>query len=113
MRSDEINSKAVTILGLGDSVINGGVLTDQDELATMILSKELTGALNRPVQVLNVSAGSWGPDNCNAYLDERGTFNMHVMLLVVSSHDAYDVMDFTPVVGINYSFPDKQYKLAS
>ena len=38
MRSPEPDSKAVVILGCGDSVINGGVLTGQDSLATTILS---------------------------------------------------------------------------
>jgi hypothetical protein len=112
MRSDEINPASIKILGLGDSVINGGSFNDQDSIATSILSSELSAELDTVVQVLNISAGSWGPDNCNAYLDEKGLFNAKVMLLVVSSHDACDNMDFQPVVGIDPAYPDKQYKLA-
>lgn len=34
------------------------------------------------------------------------------MVLVCSSHDAFDVMSHIPVVGIYPNYPDKQYKLA-
>lgn len=112
MRSPEVKKGSIKILGLGDSVINGGVLTDQDSLATTILSNRLSNALSQDVEVLNISAGSWGPDNCNAYLDENGCFDAIAMLLVVSSHDAHDNMDFKPIVGISPSFPEKQYPLA-
>lgn len=112
MRSPEVKKGSIKILGLGDSVINGGVLTDQDSLATTILSNRLSDALSQEVEVLNISAGSWGPDNCNAYLDENGCFDAMAMLLVVSSHDAHDNMDFKPIVGVSPSFPKEQYSLA-
>lgn len=104
-RSDEPDSSRVIILGLGDSVINGGVQTDQSELAT-------TMATDSTLQILNISAGSWGPDNCAAYLRHYGTFGASKMLLVTSSHDAHDIMDFTPTVGVHKSFPDHQYRSA-
>lgn len=103
MRSDEVNPHKKHILGLGDSVIYGGVQTDQDSLATSLFSAE-TG-----MQMLNISAGSWGPDNCAAYLKEKGMFNAKGIFLLVSSHDAHDNMDFMPVVGVHPSYPDKQY----
>lgn len=105
-RSEEPDTEKRIILGLGDSVIYGGVLTDQDDIATTLFSKETD------YQMLNISAGSWGPDNCAAYLKEKGLFNAKAMFLLVSSHDAYDNMDFMPVVGVHPSYPDKQYKLA-
>lgn len=105
-RNEEPDSIKVKILGLGDSVIFGGTWMDQDSLATTLFSNE-TG-----MQMLNISAGSWGPDNCAAYLKEKGTFGAKAMILVCSSHDAYDVMSFTPVVGIYPTYPDKQYRLA-
>ncbi len=104
-RRDEPDTSRIIVLGLGDSVINGGVLTDNDSLATTIASDNC-------VQILNISAGSWGPDNCAAYLREYGTFGAQKFLLVVGSGDAYDNMDFQPVVGIHKSFPSEQYKLA-
>lgn len=103
MRSEEVDSTKKHVLGLGNSVINGGVQTDQDSLATSIFSVE-TG-----IQMLNVSAGIWGPDNCAAYLRHYCLFDAKVMFLLVSSHDAHDIMDFKPVVGVSESYPDKQY----
>lgn len=105
-RSEEPDSTKKIILGLGDSVLFGGVQTDQDSLATSIFTQE-TG-----IQMLNISAGSWGPDNCAAYLKKFGLFGAKAMFLLVSSHDAHDNMDFQPIVGVHPSYPDKQYALA-
>lgn len=105
-RSEEPDTTKTKILGLGDSVIFGGTWMDQDSLATTLFTHE-TG-----MQMLNISAGSWGPDNCAAYLDERGTFGAKAMILVCSSHDAYDVMSFFPVVGNFPNYPDHQYSVA-
>lgn len=105
-RSEEPDSTKTIVLGLGDSVIFGGTMLDQESIATTLFSKE-TG-----MQMLNISSGSWGPDNCAAYLKEKGTFGAKAMVLVCSSHDAFDVMSHIPVVGIYPNYPDKQYKLA-
>lgn len=105
-RNDEPDSTKVRVLGLGDSVIFGGTWMDQDSLASTLFS-EATGT-----QMLNISAGSWGPDNCAAYLKENGTFGASAMILVCSSHDAFDVMTHVPVVGVVPTYPDRQYKLA-
>ena len=105
-RSEEPDSTKTIVLGLGDSVIFGGTMLDQDSIATTLFSKE-TG-----MQMLNISSGSWGPDNCAAYLKEKGTFGAKAMVLVCSSHDAFDVMSHIPVVGIYPNYPDEQYKLA-
>ncbi|MBK0368804.1 hypothetical protein I5M07_03065 [Flavobacterium sp. SE-1-e] len=112
MRSDEVDTKANIILGFGDSIINGGVQTDQDSLATTILSDTLSKIADKKVQFLNISAGSWGPDNCYAYLTKNGNFGAKSIFLFVSSHDAYDNMNFEKIVGINESFPNKQYQFA-
>ena len=105
-RSEEPDSTKGVVLGLGDSVIFGGGWMDHDSLATTLFSKE-TG-----MQMLNISCGSWGPDNCVAYLREKGTFGAKAMALVCSSHDAYDGMSFASVVGVWPNYPEKQYKLA-
>lgn len=102
-RSEEPDSTRTRVLGLGDSVLYGGAWMDQDSLATTLFSNE-TG-----MQMLNISCGSWGPDNCAAYLQKHGTFGASAMILVCSSHDAYDVMTFEPVVGVYDNYPDKQY----
>ena len=105
-RSEEPDSAKTIVLGLGDSVIFGGTMLDQDSIATTLFSKETE------MQMLNISSGSWGPDNCAAYLKEKGTFGAKAMVLVCSSHDAFDVMSHIPVVGIYPNYPDKQYKFA-
>jgi hypothetical protein len=85
------------ILVLGDSVINGGNGTDQKRLATELLEQYLGDSLPRPVEVLNISAGSWGPPNLLAYLEERGTFDADIALLVLSTHDHADAPTFQPL----------------
>lgn len=112
MRSEEPDSNAIIILGCGDSVINGGSLTDNDSLATTILGDRLTKAMGRKVQVLNISAGSWGPDNCAAYLANTHLPEPDLLLLVTSSHDAHDIMSFKNVVGVRKHFPAEQYTSA-
>lgn len=111
-RSAEPDSSSFIILGLGDSVIGGGVMVDQDSLATERLSRSLTISLGRKVQVLNVGAGSWGPDNCYAYVKENGDFTAKIAFLLVSSHDAFDNMDFKPVIDKVNRYESSQYKLA-
>ncbi len=87
--------------------MSGGTQSDQNNIATSIFNNHMPN-----YQMLNISVGSWGPDNCAAYLKQKGTFNAAAMFLVVNSHDAYDVMDFQPVVGNHTSYPEHQYKLA-
>jgi len=112
MRSEEPDSSAIIILGCGDSVINGGSLTDNDSLATTILSQRLTEAWGRKVQFLNIGTGSWGPDNCAAYLARTPLPEPEALVLVTSSHDAHDNMSFSGVVGTRKHFPDQQYTSA-
>ncbi|AXE19263.1 hypothetical protein DR864_16655 [Runella rosea] len=113
MRSDPINPADTTVVLLvGDSVINGGNPTDHDDLASTILEKQFTEYYHQPVRVLNVSAGSWGPDNVFAFLKKKGFFSADVMCLVTSSHDAYDNMSHHKLVGVNPNYPDKQYTVA-
>ncbi len=112
MRNDELRPGSIRILCLGDSILNGGTLTDQSKLATTILSQELSRELAKDVQVMNVSAGSWGPDNCLAWLNQNGDFGAKAIILVVSSHDVHDTMTFVPVVGRLKSYPSRQHLLA-
>lgn len=100
------------ILGFGDSVLNGGVLVDQDSLATTRLTEYLSSKYNKNLLFTNISAASWGPDNAYAYLHKYGNFGAEKMLLVVSSHDAYDNMSFDSVVGKHRNYPDEQYTFA-
>jgi hypothetical protein len=114
MRSDPIlkSDTSNVVLVIGDSVVNGGNLSDQDSLATTILEKQISAKLHKRVRVLNISAAEWGPDNAIAYLKHYGTFHAKLLCLVWSSHDSHDNMDFKKVVGVNPQYPDKQVHLA-
>ena len=111
MRSEELEYDTAKILGFGDSVFNGGVLTDQELLASEMLTQELI-VNGEKVQFLNISSRSWGPDNCFAYLKRYGNFDAFKIYLFVNSHDAYDHMTFNPIIGLDKSFPNKQYTFA-
>ena len=107
MRSDALAiSDSVRILTFGDSILNGGPQTDQDDLATSILERNLSAELKKKIRVLNISAASWGVDNAAAYLKKYGDFGAKLIILIFSSHDLYDNMDFRKVVGVNSGYPD-------
>ncbi len=95
------------VMVVGDSVVNGGALTDQSELATTLLEGLLEVALERPVVVGNISAGSWGPPNQLAYLERFGLFDADVVVFVVSSHDYADVPTFE-LAGKHRNFPTRK-----
>ena len=83
------------VMVLGDSVVNGGSLTDQDSLATQLLPAmvpRLDG--DATMTVCNVSAGSWGPGNLLAFVRRFGTFDCTDAVIVLNSEDATDVPTF-------------------
>ena len=111
MRSDDFplhkaDRREVRVMVVGDSVINGGALTDQKELGTSLLQQDLASRLGRPVVVGNISAGGWGPLNEWPYLREFGTFDADDLVLVESSHDAFSSFQDKPVAGVDPAFPD-------
>ena len=86
------------VLVFGDSVVNGGNLTDHQDLATTRLAHDLRPfAGGKKVVVGNVSAGSWGPGNWLAYSQAYGFFDADVVVLVASSHDVTDNPTFAPL----------------
>ena len=86
------------VLVFGDSVVNGGNLTDHQDLATTRLAHDLLPfAGGNKVVVGNVSAGSWGPGNWLAYSQTYGFFEADVVVLVASSHDVTDNPTFAPL----------------
>lgn len=84
------------VLVVGDSVVNGGAWLDDAQVATTLLEQKLAKELGRPTRVLNISAGSWGPPNQLAYLEKFGFFDADAMIVVWSSHDAWDIPSFGP-----------------
>lgn len=85
------------ILIIGDSIVNGGALTDQRDIATEIIRSDLATRIKRPVVVGNIAAGSWGPPNMLAYVKKFGFFDADVVIIVLSSHDWNDVPTFGPL----------------
>ncbi|WP_156820117.1 hypothetical protein [Synechococcus sp. PCC 7336] len=105
MRSEEW--ERLSVLVAGDSAINGGSLTDQEELATTLLANWLG------VPVGNASADSWGPINLLAYIQKFGLFEAEVVVLVLNGADAADARKFAPiVVGEHPRFPATRPLLA-
>ena len=102
MRSDDfppqkLNPQELRVLVFGDSVVNGGNLTDHSRLATTLLAKRLSASLARPIVVGNASAGSWGPPNELAYLQQFGFLDAYLIILVLSSSDYDDTPNFEPL----------------
>ena len=112
MRSQALKHNEHRVLMFGDSVLNGGNSTDQSELATTLLEHRIQQSCIKPIRVLNVSAVSWGPDNAYAYLMKYGDFDATEIILVFSSHDAYDNMSHEKIVGIHPSYPSDEPYLA-
>ncbi|MBY0112533.1 MAG: hypothetical protein K2Y21_06905 [Phycisphaerales bacterium] len=113
-RSPEIEAKKsdpneLRVLVIGDSVVNGGALLDDSQIATSLLESSLRTKLARPVRVLNISAGSWGPQNELAYLEKFGAFDANAIVVVWSSHDAWDVPRFD---GLREDQPEQRPPLA-
>ena len=111
MRSDDFpahkaDPRELRVMMIGDSVVNGGARTDQSELASTLLQRELAAKLNRPVIVGNISAPSWGPPNMLAYAQRFGLFDADVVVIVLNSNDSFDVPTFEPIVGVRPDYPD-------
>jgi lysophospholipase L1-like esterase len=85
------------VMVFGDSVVNGGSLTDQSELATSLLKDNFNNTLGKNLIIGNISAGSWGPGNWLAYAKEYGFFDADIIVLVISSHDYIDNPTFQPL----------------
>lgn len=90
------NPAELRVLVIGDSVVNGGAKLDDSQVATTLFAKALAQETGRPTIVGNISAGSWGPPNQLAYVQRFGTFDADAVIVVWSSHDAWDVPLFTP-----------------
>lgn len=117
MRSDNFSPSKSTrselrVLVMGDSVVNGGSLTDQSQLGSELLKAKLSDQLDRPIVVGNISAGSWGPANLLAYARRFGWFEADIVAIVLSSHDYADEPTYDPVVGRSVNFPNQRPLLA-
>jgi hypothetical protein len=97
----KIDPKEHRILVLGNSVVNGGALTDQSEIATSLLADRLA-ASGEHVVVGNISAGSWGPANLLAYVTAYGWFDADTAVFVFSGRDLTDLPTFPKDLGPDF-----------
>lgn len=105
----ETSSIKRRILILGDSVINGGVLTDQKDMANELLDSYMRKS--QKGDAYNISAGSWGPMNYAAYLRKYGTFGATDVVVEVNSHDLWEddpAETGGKLVGKDISLPDRK-----
>ncbi|NEO89065.1 MAG: SGNH/GDSL hydrolase family protein [Moorea sp. SIO3G5] len=110
---------------LGDSVANGAWWTDQDQTISALLQSQLELWLTKEVlprltkekpfetvEVLNASANSWGPRNELAYLRRFGTFNAHVVVLLINTDDLFATAPTSVQVGRDRNYPSQKPLLA-
>ncbi len=113
MRSPEFpehkeSTNEFRVMLLGDSVVNGGSLTDQSDLASERLRPLLEKTLDCPVTVGNISAGSWGPGNALAYVRRFGLANADVVVMVLNSRDIGDNPGAVPVEANDPALPQSR-----
>lgn len=113
MRSKTIDFKdSLVVLLIGDSILYGGNIIDDDELASTILENNLSRQFEKKIRVLNISCKSWGPENNYQYLKKNGVFNADLIIYIANSGDAYDHITHQEVVGISEEYPKENFKLA-
>ncbi|MFN6519066.1 MAG: SGNH/GDSL hydrolase family protein [Nostoc sp. CreGUA01] len=99
------------IMAIGDSILNGGNPTDQQQIITEILKSKLITA-GHLAQVLNASAGSWGFGNHLGYLRQFGTFNSDAVIVEIGTNDLAQPTSTSAVVGNDPNFPNHPPLLA-
>ncbi|MCH7518009.1 MAG: SGNH/GDSL hydrolase family protein [Candidatus Dadabacteria bacterium] len=107
-RSEELaDNPDYRILMIGDSVTNGGVLTDHKDIVTEVLEENLNLKYGVEGEVLNASAGSWGIENEYAYIKRFGTFDSEIVILQLNTGDFLQYKSTKEVVG-SHAMPDKK-----
>ena len=105
-RSNAFDKNKKTILLVGDSVLNGGRYISNNDLVNYKLEKDFEN-----YNFMNISAGSWGPDNVFQYLERYGNFNAEKIIMIFSSHDLNDCIDHSAIIG-TAQFPTERYSSA-
>lgn len=99
------------VLCIGDSITNGGTITDQASSYPYLLEALLRDKGLR-AEVLNASAGGWALENAEGWLRENGTFGAHLVVIEVATHDLFQPAAEASVVGGHPSFPSRPPLLA-
>ncbi len=95
---------------LGDSLANGNWWTDQEDILSALIARDLQPILSEQytvVEPLNASANSWGPRNQTAYLQRYGTFGASVLVLLLNTDDLFGTQPTDLQVGRDRNYPDR------
>jgi lysophospholipase L1-like esterase len=125
MRSQEITPKkpqnTLRIFLLGDSIVNGNWWTDQKNILSALIERQLkpnstqnstqNSTVDR-VEVFNASANSWNPRNELAYVRRFGLFEADLLILVINTDDLFGTAPSSAIVGQDPSYPDRKLPLA-
>ncbi len=104
------------VLVLGDSIVNGGWWTDQQETIPALMENELVSSLSSSfteIEVLNASANSWGPRNELAYLERFGLLEAQVVIVIINTDDLFATAPTSIPVGRNPNYPHSKPPLAT
>jgi hypothetical protein len=119
MRSASIekvpSDSTLRILLIGDSIANGGWWTDQENTISSLMMKSLSSIdilKNKKLEVLNVSANSWGPMNELAYLQKFGSFNSQVIVQMINTDDLFATQPTSLQIGRDRNYPQTKPPLA-
>lgn len=99
------------VLCVGDSVANGGAITDQDKTISYRLQEVLRPHFG-PVEVLNASAPGWAIANELGWLRTFGTFGSRYVVLIISTHDLFQAVAPADTVDNHPAFPSARPLLA-
>lgn len=99
------------ILCLGDSITNGGAVTDQDDTYPYQLQRRLDSGA-RKVEVLNASAPGWAIANEAGWLRENGVFGSQAVVFTIGTLDLFQEFAGPETVDEHPSFPSRAPALA-
>jgi GDSL-like Lipase/Acylhydrolase family len=107
MRSADISpsrpAQTFRVLLIGDSIANGGWWTDQRNTISSLIQQQFAGN----AEVLNASANSWGPRNELAYLQQFGSFESQVVVLLLNTDDLFAMAPTSAPVGRDRNYPSQ------
>lgn len=103
----------IRVLCLGDSITFGGAETPQDLTYPYLLEKILnTQNVGARYEVANASAGGWAIENEEGWLRKHGIYSSRFVVLQVASHDLFQAVADSGIVGTHPAFPDRRPWLA-
>ncbi|NER79252.1 MAG: SGNH/GDSL hydrolase family protein [Leptolyngbya sp. SIO1D8] len=108
-------ARTLRILLIGDSIANGGWWTDQSEILSAQVQRQISVTQLKDysaIEVLNASANSWGPRNELAYLAKFGTFGAQVIVLLINTDDLFATAPTSVQVGRERAYPAQRPLLA-